>query len=220
MNMVHTPLRETATDLEREMSERVAVFVDGSNFYHACRENLGRTGVDLGAFSTWLVGVDRSLVRTYYYNCPLPPDEPEQKRTAQQRFFGALARAPYLEVRLGRLSPTDVYCPACGTTVRRYVEKGVDMRIGVDMLSLASRGLFDVAVLVSGDGDLAEAVRAVKELGKHVELAALPKGRSWELVQAADLVREITPADMQPFMLSAAAAVGPVSGARTTQGHS
>jgi uncharacterized LabA/DUF88 family protein len=75
------------------------------------------------------------------------------------------------------------------------------MRIGVDMLSLASKNLIDVAVLVSGDADLSEAVRAVKELGKHVELAALPAGRAYELVQVADVVREIGPAEMQPFFM-------------------
>ena len=40
------------------------------------------------------------------------------------------------------------------------------MRIGVDMLSLTSKGLVDVPVLVSGDGDLVEAIKAVKELGR------------------------------------------------------
>jgi uncharacterized LabA/DUF88 family protein len=83
------------------------------------------------------------------------------------------------------------------------VEKGVDMRIGVDMLLQASKNLFDVAILVSGDGDLAEAVRAVKDLGKHVELAALAKGRSWELVQSADVVTSITSKDMAPLFRSA-----------------
>jgi uncharacterized LabA/DUF88 family protein len=75
------------------------------------------------------------------------------------------------------------------------------MRIGVDMLSLASKGLIDVAVLVSGDADLSDAVRAVKELGKHVELGAMPQGRAWELVQASDVVKDISFSDMQPFFM-------------------
>lgn len=185
----------------------MAVFIDGSNFYHACRNNLGRTDVDLGAFARWLVGDRRELVRTYYYNCPLPSSEPEDRRVAQQKFFAALAHVPYFEVRLGRLSSANLLCSACGQTTPRQVEKGVDMRIGVDMLSLATKGLYEVAILVSGDGDLAEAVRAVKELGKHVELAALPKGRSWELIQAADVVHEIAASDMTPFLRSPSAVV-------------
>lgn len=180
---------------------RVAVFIDGSNFYHCCRSSFGRSDVDLGAFANWLVGDNRQLVRTYYYNCPLPPDHPEEERRKQQKFFGALARVPYLEVRLGRLSQKQTTCPHCHKPFQRYVEKGVDMRIGVDMLSLASKNLVDVEVLVSGDADLSEAVRAVKELGKHVELAALPVGRAYELVQVADVVKDIAADDIRSFFM-------------------
>ncbi len=181
--------------------ERVVVAIDGSNFYHACLASFGRTDVNLGAFAEFLVGPARSLVRTYYYNCPVPPDSDPAAKQAQQRFFGALYRTPFFEVRLGRLSKQTVKCPHCGKDITRYVEKGVDMRIGIDLLVGASRNLYDTAILVSGDGDLSEAVKAVKELGKHVELGALPSGRSWELVQVADVVRDITLADVTALFI-------------------
>jgi len=180
---------------------RVCVFIDGSNFYNACRQNLGRTDVNLGAFAEMLVTPARTLVRTYYYNCPLPPDADEQQRKSQQRFFSALHRTPYLEVRLGKLVKREVVCRACGDRYARYQEKGVDMRIGVDMLSAASKGLYDVAILVTGDGDLVEAVKAVKDLGRHVELATFPIGRSDELVTAADLVTELSLKEMSPLFI-------------------
>lgn len=166
---------------------RVCVFIDGSNFYYGCRQNLGRSDVNLGAFAELLVTPARNLVRTYYYNCPLPSDAPEDERRAQQKFFSALKRTAYLEVRLGKLVRREIVCPSCGDRRTRYQEKGIDMRIGVDMLSGASKNLYDVAILVSGDGDLVEAVKAVKDLGKHVELATFPIGRSDELVTAAVL---------------------------------
>lgn len=175
--------------------------IDGSNFFHACKKNFGRTDVDLGAFARFLVGPNRVLVRTYYYNSPLPADADPTSIKGQQRFLAVLDRTPYFEVRLGRLATHTVTCRHCGRRDHRHVEKGVDMRIGIVLLVGASRNLYDTAVLVSGDGDLSEAVRAVKELGKHVELAALRAGRSWELVQAADLVREITLADLTPMFL-------------------
>jgi uncharacterized LabA/DUF88 family protein len=71
------------------------------------------------------------------------------------------------------------------------------------MLALASKQLYDVAVLVTGDGDLREAVQAVKDLGKHVEVATFPIGRSDELVQVADVVVTLTAADMTPLYLRA-----------------
>lgn len=83
------------------------------------------------------------------------------------------------------------------------MEKGVDMRLGVDVLSAAAKDMYDAAVLVSGDGDLAEAVKSVKELGRHVEVAAFPKNRAYELVQAADVSRDLTVAELKPLLIRA-----------------
>ena len=183
--------------------ERVYVFIDGSNFYHLCKENLGRVDVDLGAFAAWLVGAERKLVRAYYYNCPLPPDSGADAVRKQQKFFGVLSRTPYLEVRLGKLVRRRTTCRSCGAVEDRWTEKGVDMRIGIDMLSAASKGHYGTAILVSGDGDFAEAVQAVKDLGKHVEVASFPRGRADALVQAADMYRNLTPEDMARFFVNA-----------------
>ena len=46
--------------------------------------------------------------------------------------------------------------------------------------------LYDIGILVSGDGDFAYAVQTVKDLGKHVEVAAFPANLSWELAHVAD----------------------------------
>jgi uncharacterized LabA/DUF88 family protein len=50
-------------------------------------------------------------------------------------------------------------------------QKGVDVRIAIDMLFYGSTDKYDTAILVSGDSDLVPAVEAVKSYGKHVELA-------------------------------------------------
>ncbi len=172
---------------------RVYVFIDGSNFYHLCRENLNRTDVNIGDFAKGLVGPDRRLVRIYYYNCLLPPDHPEEARRGQQRFIGALDRTAYLEVRLGKLVQRNFACRECGTSHSRWTEKGV--------LLAASKDLYDTAILVTGDGDLAEAVRAVKGLGRHVEVVSFEKGRAYELVQVADVFRELTAEDISPYFV-------------------
>lgn len=193
------------------MSERVCVFIDGANFYHQCKENLGRTDVNLVAFSEWLVGPSRTLVRTYFYTVPLSSEHPQEQREAKDRFLGALQRLPYLEPRLGKLVPREVECRSCGAKYTKWVEKGVDMRVGVDMVAGAAKALFDTAILVSRDGDFAEAVQAVKDLGKHVEVASFAKGRSDALVAASDLCRTLSVADMQSLLLGPASEVRDMS---------
>ena len=162
------------------MADRVMVYIDGSNLYHSLNNEFGRTNLDFFRFSKKLVGEDRQLVRTYYYNAPLDyKKQPEQYRS-QQKFFDALRRIEYFEVRLGRLVYSKGW-PSIPPT-----EKGVDIRIATDMLVHAVADNYDVAVLVSGDTDFVDAVQAVKGRGLHVEAALFPMFGSQTLRDAVD----------------------------------
>jgi hypothetical protein len=45
-------------------------------------------------------------------------------------------------------------------------EKGIDIRIALDVVRLARDGRYDVALIFSQDQDLSEAVEAVKEIAR------------------------------------------------------
>lgn len=156
-------------------NERVAVFIDGSNLYLCLRSAFGSSRYDLGLLVNEIVG-DRRLLRVYYYNAAYPPDHDQLQVNNQQRFLHALRSLPYWEVRLGRLVPRDGV----------LVEKGVDVKIAVDMSRLSQIGGFDTAILLSGDVDLSDVVQAVKDQGRHVELAFPITGCSQQLRQACD----------------------------------
>ena len=53
-----------------------------------------------------------------------------------------------------------------------WVEKAVDVMIAVDMISMAHRDIYDVAYLLSADGDFTPAVDEVREMGKKVFAAS------------------------------------------------
>jgi uncharacterized LabA/DUF88 family protein len=160
-------------------SDLVAVFIDGSNLYHAIKSAYTRTDIDLHKLATKLVA-GRRMYRVYYYNSPVPG--PSEAHRAQQRFFEAIRRMPYFTLRLGSLSPREAEseCPNCGHQFQNasYVQKGVDAQLALDMLNHAWRGNYHVAVLVSGDADFAGMVHAVQELGRQVENAFVP-GQMW-----------------------------------------
>jgi uncharacterized LabA/DUF88 family protein len=156
---------------------RVAIFIDGSNLYHALDENCGRMDLDFTAFIKKLCG-NRELFRAYYYNILQDSDRRGHAYQEQQKFLNTLYQIPYLEVRLGTSKfRGDV-----------LVEKGVDIMMATDILQYAWRDLYDVVILVSGDGDFAYAIQAVKNFGKHVEIAAFRSNLSHELAQNADYV--------------------------------
>ncbi|MBI2853728.1 MAG: NYN domain-containing protein [Chloroflexi bacterium] len=160
-----------------ESQERVAIFIDGSNLYHALRENPGRTDLNFAEFVKKLVG-PRRLFRTYYYNILQEPSQNPDGYREQQEFLEALRKSPYLEIRLGRTK----------THQGVQVEKGVDIMLATDMLVYGWNDLYDVAILVSGDGDFAYALQTVKNIGKHVEVAYFERNVSRDLLDVADYV--------------------------------
>ncbi len=166
----------------RSTPPRVAIFIDGSNLYHSLQENCRRFDVDFAAFGQKLAD-GRDLLRIYYYNVLRDQDRDPQAYQDQQKFLTALNNTPYIEVRLG------------GSKMRGQtaVEKGIDIMVATDLLKFAWDDLYDVAVLVSGDGDFAYAVETVKDMGKHVEIAAFTANLSQELANVADNRHFFTP---------------------------
>jgi len=157
------------------MEDRVAIFIDGSNLYHALRSNFKRYDLNFAEFARTLCGT-RQLSRVYYYNVLQDPSQHPESYREQQDFLEALRHMPYLETRLG------ITKLAQGIPV----EKGIDIMLATDLLQFAWTNLYDVAMLVSGDGDFAYALQAVKNMGKHVEVAYFETNISKSLLEVAD----------------------------------
>lgn len=157
------------------MEDRVAIFIDGSNLYHALRANLGRFNLNFAEFVSKLCG-SRRLFRTYYYNVLQDPTQRPDAYREQQEFLDILRKTPYMEVRLGSLKI------AQGIPV----EKGVDVMLATDLLYFAWNDFYDTAILVSGDSDFAYALQAIKNMGKHAEVAYFESGISKDLLDIAD----------------------------------
>lgn len=101
-------------------------------------------------------------------------------------------------VHLGSLMrrERDIDCPECGKTFSHgyRTEKGVDVKLASHMLVFGFDNQYDVAVLVSGDGDFAPVVEEVQRLGKVVDHAAFEYPRWTALSKACKGKRiELTP---------------------------
>ena len=155
--------------------ERVAIFIDGSNLYHALDATIGRHDLNFTEFVKKLCG-ERKLFRTYYYNALQDVAQRPDAYKEQQEFLDVLRKTPYLEVRLGTIKT------AQGT----QVEKGVDIMLATDLLYFAWNNFYDTAVLVSGDADFAYALQAVKNMGKHAEVAYFEGATARDLLHVSD----------------------------------
>ncbi|MDR7549493.1 MAG: NYN domain-containing protein [Armatimonadota bacterium] len=156
--------------------ERAMVFIDLMNLYKSL-ESLGvGTNIDYHKLALKLAEPHRRLIRCYVYTGSYDQVRERDKYAAQVRFFNRVYRMPFVMLKTRPLL----------FRAGDYVQKGVDTLIATDMVSMAFLNHYDIAFLVSGDGDLAPAVEAVKAAGKQIVVAAFPRSRSSAVGQAAD----------------------------------
>ena len=162
-------------------TDRIMVFIDGSNMYHSLKGFFKRANIDLGKFANKLLD-KRRLVRIYYYNARVGLREEPERYKNQQKFFTDVVSIPYTELRLGRLVYNNwPHSPP--------YEKGVDIQLATDMITHSFKDNYDVAILVAGDNDYVGALQSVKDNGKNVEVALFGKERtSLQLRRVADEV--------------------------------
>lgn len=162
-------------------SERVMVFVDGSNLYHGLLKTIGKANIDLTKLAKKLCGKNRKLIRIYYYNAPLDRMKDPEKYRLQQKWFERLRKTPNISLILVKLIKRKR-----NSGEIEYFIKGDDIHIAVDMIKFAYNNAYDTAILVSGDGDFYPAVEAVKDKGKRVENAYFRPNHSFLLRQKCD----------------------------------
>lgn len=153
---------------------KVALFFDGKNFYSGWKRAAPGVEIAFGDLAQWLVravGGDQMWGAHYYTGVEEGGAERDAAQRGLERFLDMLEHQRGFFVRRLPRRQTERRCEHCGEETRYSQEKEVDTTIVADMLRYAAVGAFDVAVLVSGDADLAPAVEGVRALGKQVVVA-------------------------------------------------
>ncbi len=176
---------------EVKLVDRIVIFIDGANLLAGIKRSLGDNfRYDIFKLVRFLKG-SRKLVRAYYYDgiYPYPAEHlPPQTREhfieerKKKEDFVKILRGKGITARLTELRVIRVkeeFLP---------IQKGVDVRLATDALTLGFRNAYDVAVFVSGDGDLSEVMYELKALGKQVEVASFKETMSEVLWDSADRV--------------------------------
>ena len=121
------------------------------------------------------------LLRVYVYDAQYPGDDP--KYADQRAYFDTLGAQPGIRLRLGHLTPR-----AARTSRATWEQKGVDTLMVLDLVRMAQLRAFDIAMIVAGDRDFAEAIRVIADdHARRVILYSVEgSAPAKELVQAAD----------------------------------
>ena len=86
------------------------------------------------------------------------------KFKSQKEFFARLRKIPNFNLILCKLLKRNI----AGTDKHYYIIKEDDINMAVDMVDGSADDSFDIAVLVSGDGDFVPAVLSVQRRNKQV----------------------------------------------------
>ena len=84
---------------------------------------------------------------------------------------------------------------------KSYHEKGVDVRLAVEMIRFARKNQYDIAYLISSDTDLVPAVQEVQSFGKKVHYVGISQGQSFGLTKAADDVHLLRTEDISKLFI-------------------
>jgi uncharacterized LabA/DUF88 family protein len=146
------------------LSKNVAVFVDVANLYYSAR------GQDVDVDYVALLKAatkGRDLIRAYAYSGLDPENE------NQRKFIDFLGKNGYKVVI---------------KDIRKFgdgrVKANLDIELVVDLFRLADR--MDIAVVISGDGDFAPAIRALQDKGVRCEVISFRPNTSSDLLAVAD----------------------------------
>ena len=151
------------------MSKNVAMFVDVANMYYAARgQDVDVDYVALLKHAT----KGRDLIRAYAYT-GLDPENENQRKFID--FLGKNGYKPVIK------------------DIRKFgdgrMKANLDIELVVDLFRLADR--MDIAVIVSGDGDFAPAIKALQDKGVRCEVISFKPNTSSDLVAVADEFMDI-----------------------------
>jgi uncharacterized LabA/DUF88 family protein len=81
----------------------------------------------------------------------------------------------------------------------RYHEKGVDVKMAVDLLIGAYEDTYDTAILISSDTDLIPAIKKILEKGKKLEYIGFQNQPSKAIRRHATITKLLTKDDIVEF---------------------
>ena len=177
------------------------VYVDGFNLYYGAVKGTPFKWLDISKLVQLLLPKNQVLKIKYFTalvnSRPQDPDQPLR----QQIYLRALRTIPDLEIILGHFLSHEVSMPLanCPPGHQKYArvikteEKGSDVNIATHLLHDGYKGAYAVAIVISNDSDLVEAIKIVRnDLKKEViVLNPFKDTPSQELNRVATFVKPI-----------------------------
>ena len=172
------------------MTNRVIVFVDGFNLYHAIDElnwnphSKRYTNnkhylkwLDIASLSKALIHPKQDALVGMYYFSAFAGWIKQDAQDRHRHYVAALKSTGIVPV-MGTFKMKPRKCPSCSHTWTGHEEKESDVNIALQLLQLAHEDAFDKSIIFTADTDLAPAIRLVRQKFPNKEVrVAIPERR-------------------------------------------
>lgn len=152
------------------------LFIDGENLLHKVEEVLKEEGIDKATVDLASIDLNKlfkealkafSVSRRIFYTARLHLHRETKKKSkelirVQRKLRNSLVKQGYEFVIAGNVRAQKVDDKVV------FREKGVDVKIAVDLVSQAANKKLDTAILCSSDSDLQPAIKELRERGVEV----------------------------------------------------
>lgn len=149
--------------------KRVAVFLDGSNYFYT-QKKMGWQ-IDVEKLLNYCKGYGEVVEAVYYTG------KDTSSCNAQNKYLNKLA---YIGYSLVTKPVKTIYDHDTGKSIQKA---NLDVEIAVDMYNMIDR--YDMAILISGDGDFERALQLIKSRGKEIKVLSTRGVVATELVHIA-----------------------------------
>jgi uncharacterized LabA/DUF88 family protein len=153
-------------------NKRTYVFIDGQNLFHAVKDAFGYTYPNYDVkrlVETVCSSKGLSIDKIFFYTGVPNADDDERWNTFWNAKLAAMGRVGINTFsRALRYRNQKVKLPD-GSSFTTLVaqEKGIDVRIALDIVKFAREALYDVALVFSQDQDLSEVADEIKSISKY-----------------------------------------------------
>ncbi len=178
---------------------RTYIYIDGFNLYYRTVKDTPYKWLDFKKLLSLLLSPRNEIQIIKYFTALVSGEQDPGKPLRQQTYLRAVEKhIPELRIYFGHFLSHPVFLPLANSQpiqfakVKKMEEKGSDVNLAVHLLNDAWLDVYDCAVIISNDSDLAEALRLVKKQTDKIIGILTPVDRpSKELLRHADFIKRI-----------------------------
>jgi uncharacterized LabA/DUF88 family protein len=173
-------------------TEKVIVFIDAEYVIQSLRTLRGKPRQNrIGIHNIlWKNIIDfvverRTLKEVFYYSSELDKDENPDTYQKQKEYLDKVRKdiGGVVVIRLGKMQKVRIKAEKTWTenskvthdNIHTWVQKGIDVKLAIDMLIKAFKSEYETAILIAGDCDFEEVIKEVRGLNKKVELVTFDR---------------------------------------------